>query len=215
VRSIHASSLGVWEGAAVDPGTFDGLIRRLSRSLSRRSLVGGSLGASLLTAVGLGDATLAEKAKTERCVPPGRRCGTKKNDPPCRQCCHRYHILVGKRKKKCACRPAGTDCSNASQCCTGICDNGTCRSAPCRAVGIRCAFNTDCCTGICTCSFATDCTCRAAGAVGSLVTSVSTARTAVPKFAKSFLRLDSGVASPDQRISRPVRTAVPSRLLVI
>jgi hypothetical protein len=164
VRSIQASSLGVWEGAAVDPRTFDGLIRRLSRNLSRRSLVGGSLGASLLSAVGLGDAALAEKAKTEKCVPPGRRCGTKKNDPPCRQCCHRYHIVVGKRKKKCACRPAGTDCANASQCCTGICENGACRSAPCRAVNIRCEINSDCCSGVCGCDEiipgAGSCTCR-------------------------------------------------------
>jgi hypothetical protein len=149
----------------VDPRTFDGLIRKLSRRLSRRSLVGGSLGASMLTAVGLDAAALAEKVKTEKCVPPGRRCGTKKNDPPCRKCCHRYHV-VGKRKKKCACRPAGIECANPSQCCTGICDNGTCRSGPCHGVGSRCAFNTDCCTGICTCSFATDCTCRAAGACG-------------------------------------------------
>jgi hypothetical protein len=180
----------------VDPRTFDGLSRQVSRGLSRRSVVGGSLGASLLAAVGLGDAALANKVKMEQCVPAGQRCGTRKNDPPCRRCCHRYHIDVSGRKKRCACRPAGIECSNSTQCCnsncengtcrsascqavnvgcavdtdccTGICENGTCRSARCRDVGIRCAFNTDCCTGTCTCSFATDCTCRVPGACGQL-----------------------------------------------
>jgi hypothetical protein len=152
----------------VDPRTFDGLSRQVSRGLSRRSLVGGLLGAWALNVLGLGDAALAEKVKTEKCVPAGQRCGARKNDPPCRKCCHRYHIDVSKHKKKCACRPPGIECANPSQCCTGICENGTCRSAPCRAVGTRCAFNTDCCTGICTCSFATDCTCRVPGACGQL-----------------------------------------------
>jgi hypothetical protein len=148
----------------VDPRTFDGLSRQVSRSLSRRSLVGGSLGASLLAAVGLGDAALAEKIKTEKCVPAGQRCGTKKNDPPCKKCCHRYHIDVSKRKRKCACRPAGIECTNPTQCCTSICENGTCRSAPCRAVNIRCDINTDCCSGVCGCDEiipgAPTCTCR-------------------------------------------------------
>jgi hypothetical protein len=148
----------------VDPRTFDGLIRKLSWRLSRRSIVGGSLGASLLAAVGLGDAALAEKVKPEACVPSGRRCGTKKNDPPCRKCCHGYHTVNAKGRKRCACRPADVGCSNPSQCCTGICENGTCRSAPCRAPSIRCAINSDCCSGICGCvelfPGAASCTCR-------------------------------------------------------
>ena len=133
----------------MDPRTFDGLSRQVSRGLSRRSVVGGSLGASLLAAVGLGDAALANKVKTEQCVPAGQRCGTRKNDPPCRRCCHRYHIDVSGRKKRCACRPAGIECSNSTQCCNSNCENGTCRSASCRTVNVGCAVGTDCCSGIC------------------------------------------------------------------
>jgi hypothetical protein len=148
----------------VDPRTFDEMIRQLSRSLSRRSLVGGSLGASLLAAVGLGDAALAKKANAEACVPAGRRCGTKKKDPPCGKCCHRYHIVKRNGKKKCACRPADVGCSNRSQCCTGICENRTCRSSHCRAANVGCAINSDCCSRVCGCveifPGATSCTCR-------------------------------------------------------
>jgi hypothetical protein len=148
----------------VDPRTFDGMIRRLSRRLSRRSLVGGSLGASLLDAVGIIEPASAEKLKAEACVPAGRRCGTKKKDPACRKCCQRYHIVNARGTKKCACRPANTECTSQSQCCSGICENGTCRAAPCRAVDASCEVNTDCCSNICGCidlfSPFSVCTCR-------------------------------------------------------
>ena len=150
----------------MDPRTFDGMILRVSRSLSRRSLVGGSLGASLLAAVGLGNVASAEKkVKTENCVPPGRRCGTKKKDPACRKCCQRYHIVNNNGTKKCACRPADVACTSPSQCCSGICNNGTCRSAPCRAVSVQCAVNSDCCSNVCGCIDEPPfllCTCRSA-----------------------------------------------------
>jgi len=146
----------------VDPHTFDEMIRRLSR----RSLVGGSLGVSLLAAVGLSDAALARNAEAEACIPTGQRCGTKEQDPPCAKCCNRYHIVNANGRKKCACRPAGVGCSNPTQCCTGICQKGTCRSAPCRAVKVGCAINSDCCSGVCGCveifPGATSCTCRKA-----------------------------------------------------
>ena len=83
----------------VDPRTFDGMIQRLSQTLSRRSLVGGSLGAAVLGAVGLGEKSQARKkgranarkkgasnAKVksedklnigERCDPPKTRHGKK------------------------------------------------------------------------------------------------------------------------------------------
>ena len=156
--------LSVQEGVAVDPRTFDGMTRQLWSRLSRRSIVRGSLAASLLAAAGLGDAVLAEKVETEACVPAGRRCGTKKNDPPCRKCCQRYHIVNAKGTKKCACRPAGAECTSPPQCCSGICQNGTCRSAPCRAASIRCEINSDCCSGVCGCfeiaPGISGCTCR-------------------------------------------------------
>jgi hypothetical protein len=139
----------------VDPRTFDGKIRQLSRALSRRSLVGGSIGATLLATAGFADDTRAKKIKVEKCLPPGQRCGTKKNDEPCRKCCHRYFITTPKGTKKCACRPDGIECSNPSQCCTGACQSGRCGAtavapaAACRPAGTGCTSPTQCCTGIC------------------------------------------------------------------
>lgn len=156
------------EESRVDPRTFDGLIRKLSRTLSRRSLVGGSLGASVLAAVGLADDAQARKVKAEDCLPPGRRCGTKKNDEPCRKCCQRYHIVNPKGKKKCACRPDGVDCSNPSQCCSGACENGFCRSpavATCRPAAAGCSSATQCCSGICEVGLCRPAPCRNVDAI--------------------------------------------------
>jgi len=148
----------------MDPRTFDGMIRQFARRLSRRSLVGGSLGAAVLAAVGLTDDTQAKKVKADRCLPPGRRCGTKKNDEPCRKCCQGHHIVTPSGKKKCACRPDGIDCSNASQCCAGACSNGRCGApavAPCLPTGTGCASPSQCCTGICEVGICRSAPCRA------------------------------------------------------
>lgn len=134
----------------MDPRTFDGMIRQLSRALSRRSLVGGSLGAAVLAAAGLSDdAQAKKKGKAEACLPPGQRCGTKKKDEPCRKCCQGYHVVTPSGKKKCACRPDGVDCTNPSQCCTGTCPNGRCGAAPCLPAGAGCTSPSQCCVGIC------------------------------------------------------------------
>ena len=146
----------------MDPRTFDGMIRQLSRRLSRRSLAGGSLGAAALAALGLADDALARKTvQAEDCLPPGRRCGTKKNDEPCRKCCQRYHIVNDNGKKKCACRPDGVDCSNPSQCCTGACENGLCGAAPCRPASSGCTSPSQCCSRICEVGFCRSAPCRA------------------------------------------------------
>ena len=124
----------------------DGMIHRLSRLLSRRSLVSGAIGAALLAA-GRG-ATQAQIA-VEDCIPAGQRCGTGRKDRQCSRCCFGYHVVNGEGKKKCACRPAGTRCDAPVQCCTGICEKRTCRSAPCRQVNKSCGVDDDCCSGVC------------------------------------------------------------------
>ena len=138
----------------MDPRAFDGMIRKLSRALSRRSLVGGSLGVAVLSAVGLPDDARAKKIKAEDCLPPGQRCGTRRKDPPCRRCCQGYHVRNPNGSKKCACRPNGTECNNSSQCCTGTCTNGLCTAsavapAPCLPAGAGCTSGSQCCVGIC------------------------------------------------------------------
>lgn len=148
----------------MDPRTFDGMIRQLSRALSRRSLVGGSLGAAVLTAVGLVGDTHAKKSRAEDCLPPGQRCGTRKKDPPCRKCCQGYHVENSNGAKKCACRPNGVECNNSSQCCAGTCEGGLCRPgtpAPCVPAGSGCTNPTQCCTGICEVGVCRTAPCRA------------------------------------------------------
>ena len=132
----------------MDPHTFEGMIRKLSATLSRRSLVGGSVGASVLAAVGLGEETLAKKHRVtaEACIPTGKRCpspkprGRKGNGKQgkdakqlsCAECCQRHVITStnakGKRVKKCACKPVGLPCTQDTrwQCCTNVCAGDVC-----------------------------------------------------------------------------------------
>jgi hypothetical protein len=147
----------------MDPGRFDEIVRRLSHAISRRSVVGTTVGATVLSALNLagdalarkrtrrrgakrendvaagdrGDGNAREKVRRERergadssqeveaeaCLPNGRRCGGRRRRP-CRRCCTNY--AVGSKRKRCACRPDGHDCSRDSQCCAGVCDQRTC-----------------------------------------------------------------------------------------
>jgi hypothetical protein len=67
-------------GVEVDPKKFDDVIRQLSQRLSRRSVVGGSLGATVLSAVGLGAADDAEaKNKGPKKDGGGKNKGPKKD----------------------------------------------------------------------------------------------------------------------------------------
>jgi hypothetical protein len=138
----------------VDPQKFEGMVRKLSASLSRRSLVGGSIGASVLAAVGLGDEALAKKEQvnSEACTPENRLCGcknkkNKKGDKkpkpwqkcrPCSTCCHKYSVQVSKKKSRCACKPHETECGNSTQCCSGVCGNGICQVGQCAELGQAC-----------------------------------------------------------------------------
>ncbi|MGH2615913.1 MAG: hypothetical protein ACRDJC_11780, partial [Thermomicrobiales bacterium] len=57
----------------MDPGLFDELARRFSQTVSRRSVTGGSLGASLLAMLGLGADVLARKKKPNRTTQKKKR----------------------------------------------------------------------------------------------------------------------------------------------
>jgi hypothetical protein len=138
----------------VDPQKFEGMVRKLSATLSRRSLVGGSVGAAVLAAVGLGDEALArkEQVNSEACTPENRLCGcknkkNKKGDRkpkpwqkcrPCSTCCHKYSVEVSKKKRRCACKPHETECGNSTQCCSGVCGNGICQIGQCAELGQTC-----------------------------------------------------------------------------
>jgi hypothetical protein len=150
------------KGIGVDPRSFDSLVTKLGRALTRRSLVGGSLGASVLAALGMrtevsGQQSASRKVRAQECVPQNRLCGCrgkkgkkgKGNDHcrPCSECCHNYFTKVGNHKR-CACKPVLTECGNDSQCCSQICRNGVCQVGPCAAVGEACDRNvlaTQCC----------------------------------------------------------------------
>lgn len=141
----------------MDPRKFDGMIQKLSGSLSRRSLVGGSLGASMLAAVGLGEETLAKSKKNrvgaEACIPSGKKCPalkprgrTGKNRKPkklgCDQCCEGRSVTVtnakGKQVNKCGCFQDFTPCTVETDCCSNVCANNFCQPAPCAGLGQAC-----------------------------------------------------------------------------
>ena len=146
----------------MDPQKFEGLVRKLSATLSRRSLVGGSVGASVLAAVGLGEEALGQEVDAEHrrkthCYPTGRRCGytKKKKDGtkdrrPCSRCCHHYSVEREDGKRECACIPTTADeeanqtpCKNDTQCCSGNCGNGVCQVFTCAELGQACNENVE------------------------------------------------------------------------
>ena len=167
----------------MDVRTFDGMIQHLSQALSRRSLVGGSLGAAVLAAVGLGDEVLARKQgriqnkKTtaraehrldfgERCDPPKTKHGKKHR---CNRCRTGFSVATtnskGKPVHRCACKPVGQPSSSDAQwqCCSGLSDGAVCVNPstaappPCLTVGAGCTpgAGASCCAGL---------TCPASGA---------------------------------------------------
>jgi len=138
----------------VEPGAFDAIVQKLSRVLSRRSLMGGSLGASVLTAVGLGNDVAAKNKKArskgkkpdvraEDCIKTGKRCPARRvggkhkhGKLGCDRCCQGRFVTItnakGKQVNKCACKPEGEACSpdRSDQCCNGVCQGGTCGTKP-------------------------------------------------------------------------------------
>jgi hypothetical protein len=129
--------------SSLDSQTFDRMIGQLARVLSRRSLVGGSLGAAVLSAVGLGDQSLARRkgrnngtARAEACIPTGKKCparkprGKKGKTLSCKQCCQNFVSKSADGNKRCACTPDGLACKGAGQCCSGRCFGGVCQGLP-------------------------------------------------------------------------------------
>jgi len=147
----------------VDPHRLNAMIRRLVQTHSRRSLVGGSLTASVLAALGLDQDVIARKSgvATEACIPTGSKCPAKRRRGKhgrklsCKHCCQGFSIRGRKGKHKCSCKPGGQPCTafSASDCCTGTCQGGFCASVSlgpqCEADGTDCASDAECCSGIC------------------------------------------------------------------
>ncbi len=105
---------------------LDRLARALGGVMDRRAGLGAILAGA---AAALGGGTSADAAPNEeQCLPDGQRCGrgSGKNGKPCRKCCSRYVLTQANGRKRCGCKPDGVQCSNSSQCCTGICADGTC-----------------------------------------------------------------------------------------
>ena len=166
----------------MDPRRFDRLIKTLSHTGTRRSLVRLLGGLAALPAAGAltslqGDASgrrvgRARRAQTgaERCIPTGKRCerpprGTRRG---CDRCCQNHVSTVinrkGKERKVCACQPRDLPCRETTECCNGVCLNGSCRNggAPCTALGLDCtAGATTCCAGAqCAGPLSTEPTCQ-------------------------------------------------------
>jgi hypothetical protein len=107
-------------------------------------VVGGSVGAAVLTAVGLTEATPTKARKNkknqvqaEACVPTGKKCpaksprrrrGRNRKSLGCNRCCQDAVVTVtnakGETVNRCGCRPDGADCGGRGRanCCSGACD---------------------------------------------------------------------------------------------
>lgn len=125
------------EGEALDSRKFDELVQRLSESLSRRNIVGGTVGASLLAAAGLGAGEAGEDALAKG-HGKGRNRGkghgndhrnrAQEHDADAEHKKHRHHH----KKKKC--RKVGQSCVTSSKkkskkCCKNLlCSGGICVS---------------------------------------------------------------------------------------
>ena len=113
----------------MDPRKFDDAVKKLAQKISRRSLVKDATAAGALIAAGIAEDVVAqvsgESHNSRGCLPTGRRCGTKKHDRPCNDCCQRHFTRQG-RKKRCACKPNNAGCGNNAHCCSGICQGGVC-----------------------------------------------------------------------------------------
>ena len=137
----------------MDPNRFDEVARRLAKMLSRRSMVGGSTGASLVGLIGVAQEALGRRRRrrnqrqrrggnrtrdphtdtrrirAEACTPNGKPCGKAKKGKKvksCSLCCSGFNITTRSKKKKCACRPDGQRCTEGAHCCAGICDQRVC-----------------------------------------------------------------------------------------
>jgi hypothetical protein len=152
----------------MDPERFDTLAKTLAQAGTRRSLMGGSLGAAVLTALVLSGETLGKKQVTaEHCLAIGEKCpktlkhGKKKVKHTCeKRCCTRFSAVSPGGKRRCACVPPGQPCTpgTARHCCTQTCGaDGLCtgvqapppQQTTCTGLDQVCTTDAQCCTGIC------------------------------------------------------------------
>jgi hypothetical protein len=115
------------EGETLDSRKFDELVQRLSESLSRRNIVGGTVGASLLAAAGLGAGEAGEDALAK-----GHGKGRGKDH---RGRAHEHDADAGhkkhhhrKKKKKKKCKKVGQSCASKKCCKNLLCSGGICVS---------------------------------------------------------------------------------------
>ena len=110
------------------------MARWLARTLPRRTMVEGSAAAGVLTWLGFDESILGARKRTPKpkvkaCLPNGKPCGKGKKGKkltPCSKCCSGYTITTRSKKKKCACRPDGSNCTRNDQCCALVCIDRHC-----------------------------------------------------------------------------------------
>jgi hypothetical protein len=116
----------------MDPRKFDALVQELSEKLSRRSVVGGSVGASLLAAAGLGGGETSDDALAKG-HGKGRGNGhhharAHEHDANAEHKNHKHKHHHKKKKKKC--KKVGQSCNiGGKKCCKNlVCSGGICVS---------------------------------------------------------------------------------------
>jgi hypothetical protein len=125
----------------MDPRKFDAMVQRLSESLSRRNIVGGTIGSSLLAAAGLRAGETDDDALAKG---HGKGDGKGRDHGKSRDGHHRdrdnghganaekkHHNNNNNnkhkhKKKKKKCKKDGHPCSKNKKCCSKVCFNGFC-----------------------------------------------------------------------------------------
>jgi hypothetical protein len=169
---------------------FDRLTKVIGQSASRRASLGAALAALLTLGGGETLAKKQSKRKARRepvraaaCIPTGQPCPSKKprghnkhgkaRTLSCNRCCQ-GHTAVVNGVTTCACQPDTLACTTNSECCAGVCLNGSCVATtsppppPCTgpALGEACTTSgTPCCTNVnpnaqCGGGFAANATCQ-------------------------------------------------------
>lgn len=164
----------------MDAKRFDRLARALTDSSPRRGLLRGLAGAATgLAAARLRGATATKKWRrssvtAEACIQTGKQCSSskprgrkgngKKGKAPkqlsCDACCQRRVTTNENGNQVCTCVPRGQACTEARECCDGVCTGGVCltiastASSPppvpvCKPDGQTCTAPGQCCTNIC------------------------------------------------------------------
>ena len=129
---------------SLDANRFDRLSKSVATLSTRRNLFAILASLPLVSSLTLtsGDAAARRRRKRSRgslraeaCIPTGKPCPSKKprghnkrgkaHTLSCNRCCQ-GHVATVNGVSTCACQPDTMPCTTTTECCAGVCNNGSC-----------------------------------------------------------------------------------------